>query len=235
MKALLIDDERLARAEMRRLLAQHPDVEVAGEAISVDQAQILISTLHPDLLFLDVEMPGATGFDLLDQLIDGQAEPPAVIFTTAFEQYALRAFEVHAADYLLKPITAERLALALERVTGGDGPKRSEVPLKQFFVRSGERAWIVQTSEIRLIESEGNYSRLLFGKERPLILRSLQTLMQRLDSDFFRANRAQIVNLQWIARMNVHADGTVCALLKDGTEVDFSRRQSLLLRERMGL
>ena len=235
MRTLLVDDERLARAEMRRLLEAHQEIEIVGEAASVSEAQALIFAEQPELLFLDVEMPGASGFDLLDLLISMPEARPAVIFTTAFDQYALRAFEVRAADYLLKPVTAERLASALERVREEGRIEPPRMPLDKFFVRAGERAWIVRTSEIRLIESEGNYARLYFGREKPLIQRSLQTLLERLDDNFFRANRSQIVNLRWIERMDLTVDGAVCATLKDGAEITFSRRQSLLLKERMAL
>ncbi|HEY0786697.1 MAG TPA: response regulator [Acidobacteriaceae bacterium] len=235
MRALLIDDERLARAEMRRLLQAHPEVEILGEAESVAEARALVEALQPQLLFLDVEMPGASGFDLLDLLTDGQERLPAVIFTTAFDQYALRAFEVGAIDYLLKPVTSERLSAALERISQVAAPERPSVPLSQFFVRSGERAWIVRAAEIRLIESEGNYARLFFANEHPLILRSLQVLQERLDDSFFRANRSQIVNLRWIAGMDVDVDGAVYATLKDGMRIVFSRRQAQLLKERMAL
>lgn len=234
MRALLIDDERRARAEMRRLLESHPEVIIAGEAANVSEAKEMIARERPDLLFLDVEMPGASGFDLLDE-IAGRDQTPAVIFTTAFDRYALRAFEVRAADYLLKPVTPERLKAALEHVRTEDGSEPQKLPLDQFFIREGERAWMVRAVEIKLIEAEGNYARLHFGENRPLILRSLQTLQARLDEHFFRANRSQIVNLRWITRMELEVDGAVRAVLKDGTEVIFSRRQSQALKERMAL
>ncbi|QEE26613.1 response regulator transcription factor [Terriglobus albidus] len=234
MRALLIDDERRARAEMRRLLGAHPEVTIAGEAANVSEAKEMITRERPDLLFLDVEMPGATGFDLLDE-IASREQTPAVIFTTAFDRYALRAFEVRAADYLLKPVTPERLKAALEHVRTEDRSEPQKLPLDQFFIREGERAWMVRAVEIKLIEAEGNYARLHFGENRPLILRSLQTLQARLDEHFFRANRSQIVNLRWIARMELEVDGAVRAVLKDGTEVIFSRRQSQALKERMAI
>lgn len=234
MRALLIDDERRARAEMRRLLEAHPEVTIAGEAANVSEAKEKIASERPDLLFLDVEMPGATGFDLLDEIAGGELTP-AVIFTTAFDRYALRAFEVRAADYLLKPVTPERLKSALENVRTSERAEPQRLPLDQFFIREGERAWMVRSVEIKLIEAEGNYARLHFGENRPLILRSLHTLQTRLDEHFFRANRSQIVNLRWITKMELEIDGAVRAVLKDGTEVVFSRRQSQALKERMAL
>src|SRR6185369_11775252 len=149
-------------------------VTIAGGAANVSEAKEMITRERPDLLFLDVEMPGATGFDLLDE-IAGREQTPAVIFTTAFDRYALRAFEVRAADYLLKPVTPERLKAALEHIRTEDRPEPQKLPLDQFFIREGERAWMVRAVEIKLIEAEGNYARLHFGENRPLILRSLQT------------------------------------------------------------
>jgi len=136
MKALLIDDERLARLELRRLLAGHPEVEIAGEARGGEEALALIPKLAPDLIFLDIQMPGMSGFDLLERL----EELPQVIFTTAYDEYALKAFEVNALDYLLKPVAQNRLAAALARVR----PRTEPARLEQVFVRDGERCWIVR-------------------------------------------------------------------------------------------
>ncbi|MGH7937093.1 MAG: LytR/AlgR family response regulator transcription factor, partial [Bryobacteraceae bacterium] len=183
MKALLIDDERLARSELRRLLRAHSDIEVIGEAANAAQAEEKIATLHPDLVFLDVQMPGRSGFELLADL----PETPRVIFTTAYDQYALKAFDFGALDYLLKPIEPARLARALERLaepaekrgTEGETPTFSESPLgesDQVFLKDGDRCWLARVSDIRLLESEGNYARVYFGENRPLIPRSLQTL-----------------------------------------------------------
>jgi two-component system LytT family response regulator len=229
MKALIIDDERLARVELRRLLKPHPEVEIAGEARDAGEALALIRESPPDLLFLDIQMPGMTGFDLLSLLED---DVPQVIFTTAFDQHALRAFEVNALDYLLKPISPDRLAAALLRV----GPSRSRTRLSQVFVRDGDRCWIVRVSDIFLMESEGNYARLHFGKERPLIRRSLNTLEQQLDpAVFFRANRQQILNLNWIEQTGIGLTGRVTAVLRGGPTVEISRRQSDRLRAALSL
>jgi two-component system, LytTR family, response regulator len=228
MKALIIDDERLARVELRRLLAVHPEVEIAGEARNAREAQALIAELEPELLFLDIQMPGATGFDLLADLED----TPQVIFTTAFDEYAVRAFEVNALDYLMKPIAPERLAGALTRVNRQTNGKR----LEQVFVRDGERCWFVRVLEIFLLESEGNYTRVYFGNERPLIRRSLQALENRLDAGkFFRANRKQILNLEWVAATDLSVTGGLTVRLRDGKTVEISRRQSERLREILSL
>ena len=228
MKAVIVDDERLARVELRRLLAAHPEVEVAGEARGGEEALSLIPKLAPDLIFLDVQMPGMSGFELLEQLDD----LPQVIFTTAYDAFALKAFEVNALDYLLKPVHPERLAAAIAKVR----PRAEPARLEQVFVRDGERCWIVPLPDIFLLESEGNYTRVNFGKERPLIRRSLNALEEQLDpAMFFRAGRKEIVNLRWIERVDLGIAGGLMVTLKGGRQVEMSRRQSARLREAMSL
>jgi two-component system LytT family response regulator len=228
MKALIVDDERLARLELRRLLAKHPEVEIAGEARDGVEALSLIQQLAPDLLFLDIQMPGITGFELLERLDD----LPQVIFTTAYDEYAIKAFEVNALDYLLKPIVPARLAAALARV-----PSRTDRGrLEQVFVRDGERCWIVRIPDIFLLESEGNYTRVYFGAERPLIRRSLNALEQQLDpAIFFRAGRKEIINLKWIDKGDIAVAGGLLITLRGGRTVEMSRRQSARLREILSL
>jgi two-component system LytT family response regulator len=228
MKALIVDDERLARLELRRLLAEHPEVEVVGEARSGEEALVLTPQLAPDLLFLDIQMPGMTGFDLLERLED----LPQVVFTTAYDQYAIQAFEVNAPDYLLKPIVPARLAAALGRVR----PHSERSRLEQVFVRDGDRCWIVRLPDIFLMESEGNYTRLHFGSERPLIRRSLNALEEQLDpAIFFRAGRKEILNLKWIDKVDLSVAGGLVVTLRGGRTVEMSRRQSLRLREILSL
>jgi two-component system LytT family response regulator len=228
MKALIIDDERLARLELRRLLGAHAEVEIEGEAREGEEALALIAKLTPDLIFLDIQMPGMTGFELLERLDD----VPQVIFTTAYDAYALKAFEVNALDYLAKPIQPERLAAALAKVR----PRAEPARLEQVFVRDGERCWIVRLPDIFLLESEGNYTRLCFGNERPLIRRSLNALEEQLDpAMFFRAGRKEIVNLKWIERVDLGITGGLTVTLRGGRQVEMSRRQSARLREVMSL
>ena len=228
MKALIIDDERLARRELRRLLEAHPEVEVVGEARDGLEARDLINKLTPDLIFLDIQMPGLTGFELLESLDD----VPEVIFTTAYDRYAIQAFAVNALDYLLKPIAPARLAAALERVHPKADPQR----LEQVFVRDGDRCWIVRVPEIFLLESEGNYARIYFGHERPLIRRSLNALEKQLDAAmFFRADRKRILNLKWIEKIEVSPAGGLMVTLRGGMAVEMSRRQSTRLREVLSL
>jgi two-component system LytT family response regulator len=234
MKAMIIDDEPPARRELRRLLSDFAWVEVVGEAGNVDQAEEMIASLTPELLFLDIQMPGGTGFDLLSRLED----LPQVIFTTAYDEHAVRAFEVDALDYLLKPIDPARLAEALGRVKSAQAARtpQPEAVLEQIFVRDGDRCWFVPLREVRLLSSEGNYIRLSWGKSQPLLGRALAALEQRLDPNrFFRANRRQIINLDFIEHVELGVNGRLHAQLRDGPEVEISRRQARLFKTKMSV
>jgi two-component system LytT family response regulator len=240
MKALLIDDERLARNELRRLLAAHPDIAVAGEAVDAADAAAQIAVLRPDLLFLDIQMPGEDGFALLEKL-----EPPLplVVFTTAYDEFAVKAFDCNALDYLLKPVDPARLAAALEKVraraeaAAGDTGRRVRLTGEdKVFVREGERCWFVAVKNIRLLESEGNYTRVHFEQNKPQLFRSLTAMEERLDPrQFFRANRRQVVNLAWVEGIEPWFSGGLLVHLKGGPNVELSRRQALEFRERMSL
>ena len=228
MKALIIDDERIARQELRRLLAAHPEIEIVGEARTGVEALEQIGRLAPEVLFLDVRMPGMSGFDLLEHLDD----VPQVIFTTAYDQYALKAFEVSALDYLVKPVAPARLAAAVAKLR----PPASQLRMEQVFVRDGERCWLVRVADIFLLESEGNYTRLHFANERPLIPRSLAALHERLDpAIFFRAGRRHIINLKWVERVEPGVGDNLQVILRGGTTVEMSRRQSARFREALSL
>lgn len=233
MKALLVDDERLARSGLRRLLSPHEDVVIVGEAANADEALSQIRRLQPDVVFLDVEMPGRNGLEMLQELED----LPAVVFTTAYQEYAVRAFEVSALDYLLKPIAAERLDAALDKLRKITSPKNSDSRHdRRVFVRDGERCWIIALEEIRLLESEGNYTRVYFGGNRPLIYKSLNALETRLDpAIFFRTSRSHIVNLRDIQSLETQVEGGLVAMLTGGLKIGISRRQSRKLRELMSL
>ncbi|WP_223648852.1 LytR/AlgR family response regulator transcription factor [Hymenobacter psoromatis] len=244
MNALLIDDSRLARTELRHLLRAFPDVTVVGEARHADEARQQIQALRPEVLFLDIHMPGQSGFDLLASL---EGAVPHVIFTTAYDQYALQAFEVNALDYLLKPVSEARLAAALAKLrpaapaapTPPPAPEAPAPPLTahdQVFVKDGERCWFVKLADIRLFEISGSATRVYFEQHQPLIARSLQQLEARLDPKvFFRANRQQIINLQWIAGIEPWFSNTLKISLRHGPDVEISRAQSGLFRELMSL
>ena len=235
MRVLIVDDEPLARLELRRLLAAHPDFEVVGEAANAIEGRAAIQQRAPDLVFLDVQMPGGSGFDLLASLDD----PPPVIFTTAFDQYALRAFDVSALDYLLKPIEPPRLAHALNKVLRQpDAPKgeRSQAPDGKVFIKDGERCWFVALDQIMLFESEGNYTRVYFDRHRPLLLRSLNQLEARLDPGrFLRVSRRQIVNLDFVAGVAPTATGSMELTLTGDLKVPMSRRRAAQFRQLKGL
>lgn len=236
MKALIIDDEPLARRELRRLLAEFPWIEVVGEAGDVSEAAACIETLAPDLLFLDIQMPGGSGFDLLDRL----EHAPRVIFTTAYDHHAVRAFEVNALDYLLKPIEPQRLAAALTKARSIAEERAAEARpsevLERLFVRDGVRCWFVPLHEVCMLTAEGNYVRLCWGTERPLLGRPLHGLEQRLDPKrFFRANRRQIINVDFIQTVELGVGGQLHVQLRDGPEVEISRRQARVFRTQMSV
>ena len=211
MKALLIDDERLARNELRRLLAAFPEIEIVGEAANAKVAREQLAALQPDLLFLDVQMPGETGMEFLESL---EAPVPQVIFTTAYDEFAVKAFELNALDYLLKPVDPARLALAMGKLhekmvapagaaaTGKTAPRDRLAAEDKVFVREGDRCWFVEVRSIRLLESEGNYTRVHFENAQPQLFRSLNAMEERLDPKFFfRANRREMINLAWIDKI----------------------------------
>ena len=229
MRALIVDDEPPARRELRRLLAEFPWIEIVGEAGNVDEAAGKVASLSPGLLFLDIQMPGGSGFDLLARL----DYAPQVVFTTAHDEHAVRAFEVNALDYVLKPIDPERLAATVSRIKDAAAAPEPGAALEQIFVRDGPRCWFVPLREVRLLTSEGNYVRLAWGSRQPLLGRALASLEQRLDPKrFFRANRRQIINLEFIADVEIGVAGRLHVQLRDGPEVEISRRQARLFKMR---
>ena len=241
IKAIIIDDERLARNELKKLLEQHPEINIIDEASNVDEAIEKIDLSRPDLIFLDIQMPGKTGFDLLAEI----EKAPRVIFTTAYDEFALKAFEVNALDYLLKPIDPKRLADAIQKLQSEIALEQASLlgvnrgPLTevdQVFVKDGERCWFVKLGEIRLFESVGNYAKVFFGTNKPLILKSLNALEERLDDRmFFRANRKHIINLRWIEKIEPYFNGGLLVDLKGGEKVEVSRRQTVKFKEMMSL
>ncbi|MEJ5261272.1 MAG: response regulator [Ignavibacterium sp.] len=240
MKALIIDDERLARTELRRLLEPYKEIVIVGEAVNADEAIEKITQLSPELIFLDIQMPGKSGFDMLEEL----DKVPKVIFTTAYDEYALKAFEYNALDYLLKPIEPKRLEEAIRKIVEvgkKDVQIKSALPdvlsaEDQVFVKDGDKCWFVKLERIRLFESEGNYVRLYFEDNKPLILRTLNYLDERLDPrSFFRANRKHIINLKWIESIEPWLNGGLLVKLKGGQKVEVSRRQAVKFKEMLSL
>ena len=243
IKAIIIDDERLARNELKKLLTEYPEIEVVAEAANANEGIEKIENLDPELIFLDIQMPGKTGFDMLAEM----DRAPNVIFTTAYDEYALKAFEVNALDYLLKPIEPKRLADAIHKFQGHDEKDDpTVVPVNfnksvlqetdQVFVKDGERCWFVKLMDIRLFESVGNYAKVYFGSNKPLILKSLNALEERLDEKiFFRANRKHIVNLRLIDKVEPYFNGGLLLELKGGEKIEVSRRQTVKFKEMMSL
>jgi two-component system LytT family response regulator len=241
IKAIIIDDERLARNELKKLLLDYPEIEVVAEAANVGEGIEKIENLNPELIFLDIQMPGKTGFDLLTEL----DKSPHVIFTTAYDEYALKAFEVNALDYLLKPVEPKRLADAIQKLhlqeerdqTSNETENINRSILyehDQVFVKDGERCWFVKLNEIRLFESVGNYAKVYFSSNKPLILKSLNALEERLDEKtFFRANRKHIVNLRLIEKIEPYFNGGLLLELKGGEKIEVSRRQTVKFKEMM--
>jgi two-component system, LytTR family, response regulator len=244
MRALVIDDERLARKELINLLSQYDQVEIVGEANNVDDAKEKIEALAPDVVFLDIQMPEKTGFDLLEELDN----VPHVIFTTAYDEYAIKAFQVNALDYLLKPIEPKRLGEAIERLLKklnenqekaeetGDFAGRKLTLDDQVFVKDGDRCWFVKLSNVRLFESDGNYIKVYFDNFKPMIHKSLNALDERLsEKSFFRASRKHIINLSWVEAIEPWFNGGLVVTLKGGDRIEVSRRQAARFKDMMSL
>jgi len=237
MKAIIIDDERLARKELLSLLENHPNIDVVDEAVNADEAIEKIEEHDPDVIFLDVQMPGKTGFELLENM----ERVPQVIFTTAYDEFALKAFEFNALDYLLKPIQAERLSESVQKIQARSSKKAGNRDHKlgaedQVFVKDGDKCWFVKLSDVRLFESDGNYIKVYFENFKPMIHKSLNALDERLDDrTFFRASRKHIINLGWVESIDTWFNGGLLVQLKGGEKIEVSRRQSARFREMMSL
>jgi two-component system LytT family response regulator len=244
MRTLIVDDERLARNELKRLLEPYTKIEIVGEAANAEEALKLIEEQQPELLFLDIQMPGKNGFELLSSI---EGKTPEVIFTTAYDEYAIKAFEFNALDYLLKPIDTERLKETIHRIEENQAQpeapahsnERAEKVLgenDQVFVKDGEKCWFVKLGKIRLFESMGNYVRLHFDDQKPLVLKSLNNLEERLDPNtYFRANRKHIINLHWIEKIEPWFSGGLLVTLQGGDKIEISRRQAIRFKELMSL
>ena len=241
MRAIIIDDERLARKELKSLLKDYHEIEIVDECASPEEAIKSIEKHNPDLLFLDIQMPEKTGFDLLQEL----DKSPKVVFVTAFDEYAVKAFEVNALDYLMKPVDPERLKETMAKVLCEDIEEDElyDVPDRgilssndQIFIKDGEKCWFIHLKDVRMFESEGNYVRIYFETFKPLVLKSLNGLEERLDQKlFFRANRKYIINLKWVSHIENWFNGGLQVVLKDGEKVEISRRQAVKFKALMSL
>ncbi len=243
MRTIIVDDERLARKELNKLLSEHSFIEVIAECANADEAKKAIEKEKPDLVFLDIQMPEKTGFDLLEEL----DYTPTIIFVTAYDEFAIKAFEVNAFDYILKPVDHERLANTLNKVREEIENEVTEVEEEQIsteklaygdkiFIKDGEKCWFVKLEDIRYFESVGNYIKVFFDDNKPLLLRSLNKIEERLeDKQFFRTNRKNIVNVAWISKVDNWFSGGLKLTLKTGEEIEVSRRQAQKFREMMSL
>lgn len=245
MRALIVDDERLARNELKRLLENFPTIQVVAEANNALEAMSLLEEHHPDVVFLDIQMPEKNGFEFLEEL---EGAIPPIIFTTAYDEYALKAFEVNALDYVLKPIDLGRLSEAIAKLEKNVVSESTKVQLEntpkflkssdQIFVKDGEKCWFVKLEKVRLFESLGNYVRLYFDDQKPLILKSLNALEEKLDpKSFFRANRKHIINLQFVEKIEPWFSGGLQVTLTGPKEekIEISRRQSIRFKDIMSL
>ena len=236
LRVVIADDEALARKELRRLLTKgHPEVEIVGEAADGDEAVGLIQKLNPDLVFLDIRMPGRDGFSVLDAI---EPPMPEIVFSTAYDQFAVDAVRRGALDYLLKPVAPEELAQAVRRAlerkaARGERPASGRLGLAdRAYFRDGKSAFLVEISKILWLEGEGNYTRVVMESAQPLVRNSLKYFEARLDpGQFFRANRAQIVGLHAVVSARPEARGGVSLDLGKGRVVVVSRRQTRALRE----
>ena len=240
MRALIIDDERLARKELISLLSSFPKIEIVGEAMNADDAQEKIASLNPELLFLDIQMPGKNGFELLESL----DVVPKVIFTTAYDEYALKAFEVSALDYLLKPIRRERLDECIQKIVSEEIVEKTSIQEQEYklglndrvFVKDGEKCWFVRLADVRLFESDGNYIKVYFDTFKPMIHKSLNALDKKLDDRaFFRASRKHIINLSWVDSIESWFNGGLLVKMKGGEKVEVSRREASKFKDMMSL
>jgi two-component system LytT family response regulator len=239
MKAIVVEDSRLAREGLIRMLKDFPAIEVIGQAEHPVTALALIQQLRPDVLFLDIHMPGESGFDLLEKL----DYTPRIIFTTAYSDYAIRSFDYNTVDYLLKPISQDRLALAINKLLekqdsseqGGDETAVKKEVLEinsKIFVKDGERCFLISLDTIQYIESSKNYVQIFFENKKAYVKKSLNSIEERLPKKhFFRASRQHIVNLQAISKIEESMSEGYKITMIDGKVLEISRRNATELKE----
>ena len=235
--AIIVEDSRLARNELKDLLKEIPEVEIIAEAENADVAFELISSQNPDLIFLDIQLPGKDGFQLLEML----ENVPMVVFTTAFDEFAIKSFEYNTLDYLMKPINSKRLSQAIEKVKLKPAEKTEKQDKKldledQIFIKDGEKCWMVKISEIYLFEVEGNYTKVFFRNEKSVLTRSLNVIEKKLPQEkYFRANRNTIFNINYIQNIENWFSGNLMIKLPNDNQVEISRRQAVLFKEIYGI
>ncbi|MBN6102392.1 response regulator transcription factor [Xanthomonas sp. CFBP 8703] len=233
IEAVIVEDSELARFELQHQLKAYPQVSVVGHAADVEAAVALIEAVAPDVVFLDIDLPGGNAFDVLERL----AQVPRIVFTTAFDAYALKAFAFNTVDYLLKPIEPQRLAQAIQKLSESmpASPARRSMD-SAIFIKDGEHCFLVKPRDVRVIEAVGNYSRVHFQQHAPLLYRPLGAIEAQLAPEkFFRASRKYIVNLDYVEQVAPWSNGGLLLTLRGGLEVEVSRRQSARFRELLSL
>lgn len=232
MRALIVDDEAPARAKLRRMLAAFDDIEVIGEAAGGDAAMALAAELRPDVVFLDVQMPEVDGFAVAASLPDGG---PAVVFVTAFDRYALQAFDAQAVDYLLKPVEPARLERAIQRLRLRCGAARSDavMPPAQLLIADRGATHIVRCAEIAWLQSADNYVNVHLRGRTLLMRRTLESLLKDLGPAFVRTHRGAAVALAAVRTVRPRGNGDAVVVLQDGAEVPCSRQHRAALMERL--
>ncbi len=238
IRTIIVDDERLAREEFKNMLKQFEQIEIVGEYRNAKEAEKGIEALTPDLLFIDIQMPGESGLELIEHL----ESPPRTVFVTAYDEFAIKAFELNAYDYLLKPLDDDRLSEVINRITEEYKlPEAVENASKllegdQIFIKDGEKVWFIKIEDVRYFESDGNYVKVFFEQYHPLILRSLNSLADRIDPKlFFRANRKYLVNLKRIVKIESWFNGSLQIEMDCGTKIDISRRQAIKFKDKFSL
>ncbi len=233
MKALVVEDSRLAREGLVKMLQDYPEINIVGAADHPTSALELIEEHHPDIIFLDIHMPGESGFDLLEKL----EYSPKIIFTTAYSEYAIRSFDFNTVDYLLKPISYERLQLAIEKLSlGNDDTKITTKPAldinSRMFVKDGDKCHLVPLQSIRYFESCKNHVRIFFCNENAFVRKSLNSVEERLPKKyFFRANRQYVVNLHEVSNIEEGVNDGYEITMSDGKVLEVSRRNAVELKD----
>lgn len=231
IRVVIVEDSELARFELKTLLKSYPQIVLVGEADSVPAAIELFRYIQSDLAFVDIDLPGGSIFDVLDEV----ESVPALVFTTAFEQHALSSFQFNTIDYLLKPIHQDTLARAVSKIESKLLQPTPPIYAQRIMIKDGEKCWMVNASDIRLVEAIGNYCRVYFHDVAPMIYRSLNKMEAKLPVDkFVRVNRSQLVNLDYVQRTALLKAGLQLTL-NDGTQIEVSRRQTARMKQLLSI
>jgi len=233
IRTIIIDDERLARQELKTLTASWDEIEIIGEAENAFDAKELINQHEPDLIFLDIQMPKKNGFELLEELDNA----PVVIFVTAYDEYAIQAFDVSALDYIVKPIRTERFDKCIQKAIVQIQSRQKELnqTRRQIFIKDSDKCYFIQLNDLSYIKSIGNYAQLHFNGKTAMVKRSLNYLEETLPDYFFRCNRSEMINKNFIDQIRTLTKGSLQIELITKTVIDLSDRKSVVFKERLKL